>query len=65
MYAAHPHPELATHHARQRVSWLLEEAELDRQVGQARRARRLRQRRGLTRTVRAFASWATHQHAGA
>jgi len=23
MYAAHPHPELATPHARQRVAWLL------------------------------------------
>jgi hypothetical protein len=33
MHAAHPHPDLATGHAKQRVAWLLEEAEHDRRVG--------------------------------
>jgi hypothetical protein len=59
----HPmHPDLATHVAKQRVTWLLEEAEHHRQVGQARRARR---RRRLTRTLRAIAARAVHQPAGA
>jgi len=62
MYAAHPHPDLATDHARQRVAWLLAEAEHDRQVGQARGARQ-RQRRRLTGTLGAFAPRAVHQHA--
>ena len=60
----HPtHPDLATHYANQRVASLLEEAEHHRQVGQARRA--LRQRRRLTRTLRATAARAVHQPAGA
>ena len=59
----HPtHPDLATHYANQRVASLLEEAEHHRQVGQARRAR---QRRRLTRTLRATAARAVHQPAGA
>ena len=62
-HAAQPHPDLATYHAKQRVTWLLEQAEHDCRAGQARRARR--QPRRLTRTLRAFAPPAVHQHAGA
>jgi hypothetical protein len=62
----HPlHPHLASHAAKQRVASLLEEAEHDRQVGQARRTRRLRHRRRLPWALRAHAPRAIRQHAGA
>jgi hypothetical protein len=62
MYATAPHRDLAN----QRVAWLLEQAEHDRLVAQARRARRQRRRpRRLTWALRAFAPQAAQQHAGA
>lgn len=63
----HPlHPHLASHVAKQRVAWLLQEAEHERRASQARAASTARrQRRRLTLTARAQAPRAIHQHAGA
>jgi hypothetical protein len=59
----HPmHPGLATHYARQRVAWLLEEAAHDRL---ARRARTTAAQRRRRRTLRAYATRDIHQPAGA
>jgi hypothetical protein len=66
MHVGDLHLDLATHLAKQRVSWRLEEAEHDRLAGRACGAlRQRRQPRRLTRTLRAWAPQAVHQHASA